>query len=482
MKMTQLEQAAKKQIMDILNKQGYPTYSKLLQKLDVKLINTEKDPGSIAYITTDTATIYLNPGLSIEQVSTIVRHEILHEYLTHAARMQKLIQSDDKYKSVPHDIFNIAADYEISNKGYTDADKITSRGIKLNGKVLRGLVTEDDHPDWVDMTFEEMLDALMQETDNLPNFSMGDLNRQPPDEGDMEDIQDQAASLSGAAQDQADAGQESQEQADQQQAAADQINDEAEKAKDAIKQNSSSKSKNGGPFDTDEQKETDEEIAEKAKAFKDALNKLKDAIFEETDTVIEKERVAKAAQDAARYKDDPLSRFKASLSGFIKNEIATGRGATWTRMNKKYAGTGIIRPGTSRLAQSKVPLINVYFDRSGSWDSSKTIEGAKAIATLNKYVTQGQLKIKLYYFSNNVHSNEQDALNEGGTYGQPILDHIEATKPDNVIVLTDSDINDCESYIRVPGGVWMLFYGGRSEDLIDHLHGAKTTKYFDIDY
>jgi len=147
MKMSKLEQAAKNQIIDILNKQGYPTYSKLLDKLDVKLIDTEKDPDSIAYLDTRTATIYLNPDLTIQQISTIVRHEILHEYLTHMIRSEKFKQSDPKYKNIPHELVNIAADYEISNKGYTDADKSIARGIVIKDKILQGLVTEDEHPD-----------------------------------------------------------------------------------------------------------------------------------------------------------------------------------------------------------------------------------------------------------------------------------------------------------------------------------------------
>ena len=156
------------------------------------------------------------------------------------------------------------------------------------------------------------------------------------------------------------------------------------------------------------------------------------------------------------------------------------RGPTWTRFNKKYANTGLIRPGSSRLSQNKVPLINVYFDRSGSWNDAKTKDGERAIASLNDYVRKGQIKINLYYFSNNVHSDRRAAENEGGTEGQPILDHIEATKPDNVIVMTDSDISDCRTDTTVPGAVYFLFKGGESHNLMDHLRGKKVTQKFDI--
>ena len=61
------------------------------------------------------------------------------------------------------DTFNYAADYEISNRGYTTRDKENIRNIELNGRILSGLVTEDDHPDWVNLSVEEMYDKLIEE-------------------------------------------------------------------------------------------------------------------------------------------------------------------------------------------------------------------------------------------------------------------------------------------------------------------------------
>ena len=467
-KMTELEQAAKDQITNILNKQGYPTYSRLLDKLDVKLIDTEKNPNAIAYLAVNEATIYLNPNLNINQVSTIVRHEILHEYLTHFARAEEFKKKDEKYKGLPHDLVNVAADYDISNVGYTDADKKVARSIILNDKVLQGLVTEDEHPDWENKTFEEMLEELAKDWDNTKNKLqnlMQDLSDLSELEEQSDEISDQAKSL------------EDQSESQNNQGKAQDIQDEAE---DVSNKADSINNKQGKPFKSPEEQQEAKELQDRVNDLKKALKDLKNSIMEETEEAKDKEAIAKRAQDLAKYKETPLSRFADSLNNFIKNEVATGRGKSWSRINKKYSGTGLIRAGTSRLASDKVPLINVYFDRSGSWDSQKSAKGAQAIATLNKYVTRGQIKINLYYFSNNVHSIEQQALNEGGTNGQPILDHIEATKPDNVIILTDSDIDDCRSYVTVPGGVWMLFYEGRSQNLMDHLKGRKLTKYFDI--
>jgi hypothetical protein len=78
--MTKVEVAVKNLLLDMLNKQGYPTYSRLLDKFH---INLTSDPKVIAYMEPGKGRIVINRGLDLEQVSVIVRHEILHEYLSH---------------------------------------------------------------------------------------------------------------------------------------------------------------------------------------------------------------------------------------------------------------------------------------------------------------------------------------------------------------------------------------------------------------
>ena len=204
-----------------------------------------------------------------------------------------------------------------------------------------------------------------------------------------------------------------------------------------------------------------------------------DALDQENIDAKQIEKKKNQQKELDRYRNSPIVRFRESLNKFIKNEVQFNRESTWRKYNKKYGEIGVLRPGKTNV-MSPVPLINVYVDRSGSWDASKTEEGIKAIATLNKYVRQGLIKVKLYYFSEEVHQEEQDAINEGGTEGQPILNHIAKTKPTNVIIMTDSDIDDCRTNTTVPGGVWLLFYGGRSQNLIDHLQGKMMTRIFDM--
>ena len=174
-RMTRREEIAKEQIFLILNQQGYRTYASLFNLFDLFLT---KDPNVAAYMIPSQAKIVINDGLDIAQVSTIVRHEILHEYLTHEMRLLKHLAQehglnydqltdmnleDIKSELYSNDTFNIAADYEISNRGYTEDDKSIVRALKINDQVVRGLVTEDDHPDWTNLSVEDMFDKLRQE-------------------------------------------------------------------------------------------------------------------------------------------------------------------------------------------------------------------------------------------------------------------------------------------------------------------------------
>ena len=164
--------------MTLLSEQGYPTYAKLLNEFD---LNLTENPAVVAFMEPAKGRIVVNRGLEETQVSVIIRHEILHSYLKHELRLlQKLARDrnidydsladieldelDKELKNIlySNDDFNIAADYEISNLGYTDADKDAVRQINLNGQILSGLVTEDEHPDWIDYSVEDMYQELSQ--------------------------------------------------------------------------------------------------------------------------------------------------------------------------------------------------------------------------------------------------------------------------------------------------------------------------------
>ena len=497
--MTKRERLAKSQVMNVLGKQGYSTYARLLQLFDLHLT---KDPDVIAYMIPNKAIIVINEGLDIDQVSTVVRHEILHEYLSHQLRMERHLNG----KPENHLQANIAGDYEISNRGYTEQDKRIARSIVLNGKVISGLVTEDQHPDWVDLSYEEMYDRLASEMSQEEREMSSALDNQ--NQGSEIQQAEEAARQAEAAQEQAEEAQDQQgssgsssqnsedENSDDGGAGGDASSEdgsmtpeEAAKqagkaikaaqhaAKDARELENNAEEK-GEIFDTRETLAAKKDIQARIEQIKDLLDSpaMKDAITGEATAakIREKERIAQA--NAARYENSPIQRFKYSLNKFIKNELAFTREGTWKKFNKTYANSPIIRRGVASMESQNKPSINVYFDHSASWDAEKIKVGMDAIGILNNYVRRGEVIIRVYYFGNRVSENPNDT--GSGTEGTPILEHIQQTKPKNVIIMTDSDITDCEYTVKVPGAVWFLFKGGVSENIMSAVKGMRQNQAF----
>lgn len=210
-------------------------------------------------------------------------------------------------------------------------------------------------------------------------------------------------------------------------------------------------------------------------------NNFAQEVIQNSERVVRKEIADRKKAQSDAIMQSPIQRFKESLYGFISTQVKRIRDKSYSRFNKTYANSGLIKKGITHRDSEEVPEINVYFDHSGSWDESKIAVGQNAIGVLNNYVRRGEVKLNVYYFSNNVHRSAQAARNEGGTNGQPILDHIRRTQPTNVIIMTDADISDCRSTVVVPGAVWFLFKGGVSDNLQQHLAGKQLTKAFELD-
>lgn len=187
MSMTDEEKKAQHQIFNRLmnvddngkvidsNEPHYPTYARLFLLFELHLT---RNPNMIAAMVPGKGIILINANNDIDQVSFLVRHEILHEYFTHYERIVSHVGGIEKWdsiKDVAQTISNIAGDYDISNRGYTEKDKLMARAIKQYGtdgkkfKILKGLVTEIDHPDWINLSFEEMYDKLMEEEKKNPS-------------------------------------------------------------------------------------------------------------------------------------------------------------------------------------------------------------------------------------------------------------------------------------------------------------------------
>jgi hypothetical protein len=62
---------------------------------------------------------------------------------------------------------NIIEDFEISNKRYTDEDKIVVKNMRLAGKEIGGLITEKIRGSWATMSVLDMYDALEDEIKSI---------------------------------------------------------------------------------------------------------------------------------------------------------------------------------------------------------------------------------------------------------------------------------------------------------------------------
>lgn len=498
--MTARDEAAKEQIIRKLRSEGYPTYARLFDLFDLNLTD---NPDVVGYMLPGKAKIVLNENLSIDQVSTIVRHEILHEWLSHGARGEKF--NKEHPDLLPdHDTANIAADYEISNIGYTDKDKRAARAIILGDKTLQGLVTEDQYPGWEDKSFEEMYEELLkknlEEKKQLLNLLKQLHKMLPEDEDDQSPSMSGQSSLDRQNNDGMGGGQGfSDNQNDdnsnssdgthgsepgQGQPKANKAQQALDDAKDEIEDIDEEKAQQGNVFDSDKQQKERSELAKRVEQIRKLLNDpdIQRQGKSESQRAVQKARLIRQAELNDRYTRNPLVRFTLDLNNFIKKQTDDYRDYTWTKFNNSALMVGLIKPGVTDYAEKNIPEINVYWDVSGSFSSPAKTEGARrAIATLQKYVRDKKIKIKTWYFANRVSSTEQNA--GGGTEGQPILDHIQATKPTNVIIITDSDISDCRTPTTVPGAVWFLFYDGESKNLREYLRGKLETRaYLIYDY
>lgn len=242
-------------------------------------------------------------------------------------------------------------------------------------------------------------------------------------------------------------------------------------------------------YGDDEEEETEEERQARLDDIKKTFGDdsvAADIENEATSKVNKELRKKKAAEENEKNKySSSIQRFRQSLRRFIAKQVSQNRDRSWKREDPSYEGSEFIRPGRIVDDNTKIPKINVYFDQSGSWGDNDIKVGEEAIGILNNYVERGEITIDIFYFGNHVSGNRND-VGRGTGAGAELIEHIIATKPDNVIVMTDDDFDHWDEItqapnIKVPGAVWFLFRRGqRSIRLQQHLRGKSQTRVFDI--
>ena len=198
------------------------------------------------------------------------------------------------------------------------------------------------------------------------------------------------------------------------------------------------------------------------------------AIRAETQAVKAREKETAIFRKPTRSSFKGFKEFLNSLYRAIALQVQTNevQDDTWSAINRRYSGTGVLKQGQRKndLPNNKIPIIDFYFDQSGSWDEQDIAAGKKAVESLVDMEEKGQIKINIYYFANKVHNDALSARNEGGTRAwNEIIKNIITTQATNVVIMTDSDMEDWwegksngEPALKytVPGYVWYLWRNG----------------------
>lgn len=181
-------------IVSILIEQGYGTYARRFKEFDLRV--TDFYHGAvidIAAMSPKTGEIMINPGffereptteyeqkLWEDRISLVIRHEILHFLLVHEKRLYEHLKATDpdfeKSYMDPtiRDLANTAEDWDLSREGYNAHDREVAHNLAILGRTVGGLVLELDKPEWMNLTLEQMFDALRKEHEdkikNDPNY------------------------------------------------------------------------------------------------------------------------------------------------------------------------------------------------------------------------------------------------------------------------------------------------------------------------
>ena len=136
---------------------------------------------------------------------------------------------------------------------------------------------------------------------------------------------------------------------------------------------------------------------------------------------------------------------------------------SYDSFNATYAASGVLMPGERRAERKIKPIINVYFDLSGSLSNSSIAKAKESLSFLTDLEASGDIEsYTVYYFKDNVSSNPEEVHGCTGAF-PVILEHIKVTGADNVIIFTDADFEsqsgnlDDLPYVKIDGCMWWMW-------------------------
>jgi hypothetical protein len=207
----------------------------------------------------------------------------------------------------------------------------------------------------------------------------------------------------------------------------------------------------------------------------------------EDNVELQKDRQKVKARDAAkaRYNNyGSLRDFEMNFYSAINNQVEDIRVEyqSYDEINTEYESEDAIMKAdiVKELPSEAKPIIEVFFDQSGSWDKRDVQVGRKAIKSIKTFEDMGEIVLMLRFFDDIVTADEDDPrLGRGSTDAWPeILQEIKASGAKNVVIMTDHDMNwdavRCKQTCRVEGCVWWIWKNGvAAPDCTKYLIGEK---------
>ncbi|MFA5376174.1 MAG: hypothetical protein WC455_10565 [Dehalococcoidia bacterium] len=121
---------------------------------------------------------------------------------------------------------------------------------------------------------------------------------------------------------------------------------------------------------------------------------------------------------------------------------ALDRKPSWRRISRRL-NDPFLKKGKCTVRAR--PRVNVYLDRSGSFDHDKTAEAERKLAELSR--RYGYLvRFDTFFFGS--YLSEKDDIKERGTNYEAVMDHIISLKPRLAVVITDDD--QCDELPKAP--------------------------------
>lgn len=189
---------------------------------------------------------------------------------------------------------------------------------------------------------------------------------------------------------------------------------------------------------------------------------------QEDSVELQKDYQKKKARQAElnRYSNyKTIDEFKINFFRSIKDQVETVEDEydSYTRINRHAEDSGLDKPGI-RVGDlpGNIPSVDLYFDMSASWtDNKKAIEiGKEAVATIKQFADKGEIKLNVYYFSNELTTDiNSPVLGQGTRAWSKIIQQIKANNTKNVVLMTDLDMERLAENgptCVVQGEVWFI--------------------------